>query len=88
MGLCLVGDEHQPRLASRSRKRPVGAGAKHRMAFVDRLLAKLVHLRRGTEHGVLACWFGVDCSTIIHAISEVRPLLTERGCTVSTADLG
>ncbi|WP_435642266.1 transposase family protein [Streptomyces sp. H49] len=32
---------------------------------------------------MLACWFGVDRSTITRAITEVRPLLAERGCTVS-----
>ncbi|WP_242000063.1 transposase [Streptomyces klenkii] len=51
--------------------------------FVDRLLATLVHLRHGTTHDVLACWFGMDRSTITRAISEVRPLLAERGCTIS-----
>ncbi|WP_037845358.1 helix-turn-helix domain-containing protein [Streptomyces sp. NRRL S-455] len=61
----------------------MGAGAKHRLVFVDRLLATLVHLRHATTHGVLACWFGVDRSTITRAIGEVRPLLAERGCTVS-----
>ncbi|MGW5285008.1 transposase family protein [Streptomyces collinus] len=76
-------ERHQARLASRQRKRAVGAGAKHRLVFVDRLLATLVHLRHGTTHDVLACWFGVDRSTITRAIGEVRPLLAERGCTVS-----
>ncbi|MFJ6662212.1 transposase family protein [Streptomyces sp. NPDC091377] len=76
-------ERHQARLASRQRKRTVGAGAKHRLVFVDRLLASLVHLRHGTTHDVLACWFGVDRSTITRAIGEVRPLLAERGCTVS-----
>ncbi|MGR4877865.1 transposase family protein [Streptomyces sp. LARHCF249] len=33
---------------------------------------------------MLACWFGVDCSTITRAIGEVRPLLAERGCTIAT----
>lgn len=32
---------------------------------------------------MLACWFGVDRSTITRAIGEVRPLLAERGCTIS-----
>ncbi|MEU3358034.1 transposase family protein [Streptomyces albidoflavus] len=32
----------------------------------------------------LACWFGVDRSTITRAISEIRPLLAERGCTISS----
>ncbi|MFI1972868.1 transposase family protein [Streptomyces cinnamoneus] len=31
---------------------------------------------------MLACWFGVDRSTITRAVGEVRPLLAERGCTV------
>ncbi|MET8115956.1 transposase family protein [Streptomyces prasinus] len=61
----------------------MGAGAKHRLVFVDRLLATLVHLRHATTHDVLACWFGVDRSTITRAIGEMRPLLAERGCTVS-----
>ncbi len=61
----------------------MGAGAKHQLVFVDRLLVTLVHLRHATTHDVLACWFGVDRSTITRAIGEVRPLLAERGCTVS-----
>nr|WP_260611315.1 transposase [Streptomyces sp. WAC04770] len=76
-------ERHQARLTSRPRKRAVGAGAKHRLVFVDRLLATLVHLRHGATHDVLACWFGVDRSTITRAVGEVRPLLAERGCTVS-----
>lgn len=76
-------ERHQAELASRPRKRAVGAGAKHRLVFVDRLLATLVHLRHATTHDVLACWFGVDRFTITRAIGEVRPLLAERGCTVS-----
>ncbi|MDF6066849.1 transposase [Streptomyces sp. JH010] len=74
---------HQARLTSRPRKRAVGAGAKHRMVFVDRLLATLVYLRHGVAHDVLACWSGVDRSTVTRAVGEVRPLLAERGCTVS-----
>ncbi len=76
-------ERNQARLVSRPRKRAVVAGAKHRLIFVDRLLATLVHLRHATTHDVLACWFGVDRSTITRAIGEVRPLLAERGCTVS-----
>ncbi|MFE6601167.1 transposase family protein [Streptomyces albidoflavus] len=51
--------------------------------LLDRLLATLVYLRHATTHDVLACWFGVDHSTITCAIGEVRPLLAERGCTVA-----
>ncbi|MGW7427769.1 transposase family protein [Streptomyces sp. NPDC054813] len=76
-------EQHQSRLAARPRRRAVGAGAKHRFVFVDRLLATLVSLRHGTTHDVLACWFGVDRSTITRAIGEVRPLLAQRGCTVA-----
>ncbi|MGW7440856.1 transposase family protein [Streptomyces sp. NPDC054849] len=32
---------------------------------------------------MLACWFGVDRSTITRAIGEVRPFLAERGCTIA-----
>src|SRR3954453_9063203 len=70
------------RLADRPRQRAVGAGARHRLVFVDRLLATPVHLRHGVTHDVLACWFGVSRSTITPAVGEVRPLLAERGCTV------
>ncbi|SHH39337.1 Helix-turn-helix of DDE superfamily endonuclease [Streptomyces sp. 3214.6] len=74
---------HQARLSARPRQRAVGAGAKHKFVFIDRLLATLVSLRHGTTHDVLACWFGVDRSTITRAIGEVRPLLAQRGCTVA-----
>ncbi|MFE3186005.1 transposase family protein [Streptomyces violascens] len=73
---------HQAALTARPRRRAVGAGAKHKLVFADRLLVTLVHLRHGTPHDVLACWFGVDRSTITRAIGEVRPLLAERDCTV------
>jgi hypothetical protein len=56
---------------------------RHRLVFVDRLLATLVHLRHATTHDVPACWFGVDRSTITRAVGEVRPLLAERGCTIA-----
>ncbi|WP_338704064.1 transposase family protein (plasmid) [Streptomyces sp. Q6] len=78
----LWADQHYRRLAGRPRRRAVGAGARHKLVFVDRLLATLVHLRHGVTHDVLACWFGVDRSTITRAIGEVRPLLAERGCAV------
>jgi hypothetical protein len=71
------------RLADRPRRRVVGAGARHRLVFLDRLLATLVHLRHGVTHDVVACWFEVSRSTITRAVGEVRPLLAERGCTVA-----
>ncbi|MGW6613353.1 transposase family protein [Streptomyces erythrochromogenes] len=78
-------ERHQARLESRPRKRAIGAGAKHQLVFIDRLLATLVHLRHGATHDVLACWFGVDRSTITRAIGEVRPLLATRGCTITAS---
>jgi hypothetical protein len=36
----------------------VGARTKHRLVFVDRLLAILVDLRYKATHNVLACWLG------------------------------
>ncbi|MGW9447447.1 transposase family protein [Streptomyces sp. NPDC055632] len=74
---------HRARLASRLRKRAIGAGAKHRSVFVDRLLAALVHFRHAATRDVLACWSAVDRSTVTRAVGEARPLLAERGCTIS-----
>jgi hypothetical protein len=74
---------HQARLTDRPRRRAVGAGAKHKFVFIDRLLATMVSLRHSTTHHVLACWFGVVRSTITRAIGEVRPLLAQRGCTIA-----
>ncbi|GFH68986.1 MULTISPECIES: transposase [Streptomyces diastaticus group] len=64
------------------RRRAVGAGAKYKLVFADRLLATLVHLRHGVTHDVLACWFQVDRSTIPRAVGEIRPLLAGRGCRI------
>ena len=69
-------------LVGRPRQRAIGAGARHRLVFIDRLLATLVHLRYGVIRDMLACWFGVSRSTITRAVGEVRLLLAERGCTV------
>lgn len=79
---------HQAKLASRARRRAVGAGAKHRPVFIDRLLATLMHLRHGVTHDVVACRFQVDRSTITRAIGEIPPLVAERGCTVSPGLVG
>ncbi|WP_307824776.1 helix-turn-helix domain-containing protein [Geodermatophilus bullaregiensis] len=59
------------RLADRPRRRAVGAGARCRLVFVDRLLATLVHLRHGVTHDVLACWFGVSRSTLVDTIAHL-----------------
>jgi hypothetical protein len=70
-------------LYSRPRRRPLGAGAKYKLVFVDRLLATLIHLRHAVTHDVLARWFGVDRSTIPRAVGEIRPLLAARGCRIA-----
>lgn len=56
-------ERRQAVLTARPRRRAVGAGAKHKLVFVDRLLATLVHLRHGATHDVLAGWFDADRST-------------------------
>ncbi|MEE1813390.1 transposase family protein [Streptomyces sp. BE133] len=65
-----------------ARKREAGAGARHRLVFVDRLVATLIHLRHDLPHAALGLLFGVDRSTITRAIGEIRGLLAERGCAV------
>lgn len=55
-----------------------GAGAQHRLVFVNRLVALLIHLRHGLPHAVLGLLFGVDRSIATRAISEMRVLLAER----------
>ncbi|WP_207620819.1 transposase family protein [Streptosporangium minutum] len=80
---------HQAALAGRLRRRNLGAGAEHKLMFVDRLLATLVHLRHGVTHDVLGCRFGVDRSTITRstitrAIHQIRPLPADRGCSITT----
>ncbi|WP_405698209.1 hypothetical protein [Streptomyces sp. NBC_01185] len=74
-------ERHQARLASRSRKRAVGAGAKHRMVCVDR--PRWCPFATGV---LVMCWPAGSAwtrSTVTRAIGEVRPLLAERGCMVS-----
>ncbi|MEV7953277.1 transposase family protein [Streptomyces sp. NPDC058316] len=65
-----------------ARKRAAGAGARHQLVFVDRLVATLIHLRHDLPHSVLGLLFGVDRSTITRAVGEIRTLLAERGCAV------
>ncbi|WP_245237411.1 transposase family protein [Streptomyces iakyrus] len=38
-----------------------------------------MHLRHTVTHDVLACWFGVDRSTITRAIGEVQPCSPSAG---------
>ncbi|MFF4795961.1 transposase family protein, partial [Streptomyces sp. NPDC001276] len=58
------------------------AGPKYELVFVDRLLATLIHLRTGLTHQALAVIYEVGSSIIGRAISEILPLLAERGFAV------
>ncbi|WP_309031977.1 helix-turn-helix domain-containing protein, partial [Streptomyces alfalfae] len=76
----LEGRRHVVR--GRARERAAGAGARHQLVFIDRLVATLIHLRHDLPHSVLGLLFGVDRSTITRAITEVRALLAEWGCAI------
>lgn len=76
----LEGRRHAAR--GGARRRAAGAGARHQLVFVDRLVATLIHLRHDLPHSVLGLLFGVDRSTITRAIAEIRILLAARGCAV------
>ncbi|MFF2926893.1 transposase family protein [Streptomyces celluloflavus] len=52
------------------------------MAFVDRLLVTLVHLRTRLTYRALGVIYEVGPSTISRAVTEIRPLLAERGFAV------
>ena len=75
-------EDHRDRVRGGVRKRTAGAGARHRLVFVDRLVATLIHLRHDLPHAVLGLLFGVDRSTITRAVGQIRTLLAERGCAV------
>jgi hypothetical protein len=64
------------------RKRAAGAGPDYDLAFTDRVIATLVHLRFQLPHAALAELYRVDRSTVTRAVHEVRPLLAARGFAV------
>lgn len=66
------------------RRRDAGAGRKHQLAFTDRVLVTLAHLRLGLPHQALAVMYGVDRSTVTRAVGEIRPLLAARGFATPT----
>lgn len=67
----------------RQGKRAAGAGARHQLVFVDRLVATLIHLRHDPPRAVLALLFDVGRSTVTQAVGEIRALLAERGCAIA-----
>ena len=69
------------RLTDRPRQRAVGAGARLRLVFIDRLLATLSICVTGSP---TTSWPAAECpAPRSRAVGEVRPLLAERGCTVA-----
>lgn len=78
--IAVEGRRYQAR--GGARKRATGAGARHQLVFVDRLVLTPIHLRRDLPHAVLAVLFGVDRSTVTRPVGEVRRLLAQRGFAV------
>ena len=72
-------EDHRHRARGAERKRAAGAGARHRLVFVDRLVVTLIHLRHDLPHAVLGLLLGVDRSTVTRAVGQIRALLAERG---------
>ena len=64
------------------RLRAPGAGPDHGLAFTDRVIVTLAHLRFQLPHAALAELYRVNRSTVTRAIHEVRPLLAARGFAV------
>ncbi|WP_229891726.1 transposase [Streptomyces mashuensis] len=62
-----------------ARRRQAGSGPTYELVFTDRLLATLVHLRTGLTHEALGMIYDVSSTIIGRSISEMPPLLTERG---------
>ncbi|WP_444960885.1 helix-turn-helix domain-containing protein [Nocardiopsis sp. M1B1] len=72
-------EDRRHRVRGGARKRAAGAGARHRLVFVDRLVATLIHLRHDLPHAVPGLLFNVDRSTTTRAVGQIRALLAERG---------
>jgi len=65
------GQPHRPR-----------SGRPPQLAFADRVLATVVHLRLSLPEGTLAHLFGCSRATIHRAIAEIRPLLDANATTI------
>jgi DDE superfamily endonuclease/Helix-turn-helix of DDE superfamily endonuclease len=72
------------RRGGRDRHRWPGAGHPETLCLRDRLLATLAWLRLALPHEAIAVLYGVDRSTISHAIRQIRPLLANRGYATPT----
>ena len=71
------GQRHQRR--GRRRDRAAGAGRRHDLEYVDRVVVTLAVLRLRIPHARVAVMFGVDRSTVTRAVHQIRPLLAARG---------
>ncbi|MFH8591457.1 ISAzo13 family transposase [Streptomyces rimosus] len=65
------------------RCRARGAGAKDKLTTADRVLVTVLYLRKLGTRDLLAELFGVNGSTLTRAIHQVKPLLAERGRTIT-----
>ena len=65
-----------------ARRREAGAGPKHELVFMDRLLATPVHLRTGLTYRALGVIYEVSAATIGRRRRGGPPLLAERGFAV------
>ncbi len=70
--VCIEGRRHVAR--GGVGKRFEGAGVRHRLVFIDRLVATSVHLQHDLPHSVLGLGFGVDRSNVTRPVGEVRAL--------------
>ena len=59
--------------------------SRRKLDLTDHLLATVLHHRLGLPQTVIASLFGADKTTISHAISLTRTLLTEHGTTIQPA---
>jgi hypothetical protein len=64
---------------TRARVRKAGAGRRPRLTFTDRVVITLVHLRLAIPHAALAVAYDVDRATVTRAVTQIRPLLAQRG---------
>lgn len=79
----IEGCRHEAR--GGARKRETGAGARHRLVFVDRLVVTLIHLRHDLPRSVLALLPGVDRSTVTRAREKARHRHSSKRITVEHA---
>ncbi|GAA1837767.1 hypothetical protein GCM10009682_63240 [Luedemannella flava] len=78
-------DEQQARREGRTPHAP-RSGRPPQLAFGDKVLATVLHLRLQLPHETLAVMFHSNRSSIRRAITEVRQLLDQHGTTITPTD--